>query len=32
MPVAVELVTQQNVNDYAGYGKKESKPPTPKGE
>jgi len=21
MPVAVELVTQQNVNDYAGYGK-----------
>lgn len=23
MPVAVELVTQQNVNDYIGYGKKE---------
>jgi len=26
MPVAVELVTQQNVDQYAGYGKKESKP------
>lgn len=24
MPVAVELVTQENVNDYAGYGKKDS--------
>ena len=24
MPVAVELVTQQNVNDYAGYGKKDN--------
>ena len=24
MPVAVELVTQQNVNEYAGYGKKDS--------
>lgn len=24
MPVAVELVTQENVNDYMGYGKKES--------
>lgn len=24
MPVAVELVTQENVNDYAGYGKKEN--------
>jgi ribose transport system substrate-binding protein len=23
MPVAVELVTQQNVNDYIGYGKKD---------
>jgi ABC-type sugar transport system substrate-binding protein len=23
MPVAVELVTQQNVNEYAGYGKKD---------
>jgi len=23
MPVAVELVTQENVNDYIGYGKKE---------
>ncbi|HEV8507095.1 MAG TPA: D-ribose ABC transporter substrate-binding protein [Chitinophagaceae bacterium] len=23
MPVAVELVTQDNINDYAGYGKKE---------
>jgi len=23
MPVAVELVTQENVSDYAGYGKKE---------
>lgn len=23
MPVAVELVTQQNINDYTGYGKKE---------
>jgi ribose transport system substrate-binding protein len=23
MPVAVELVTQENVNDYTGYGKKE---------
>ncbi|HEX8059906.1 MAG TPA: D-ribose ABC transporter substrate-binding protein, partial [Cyclobacteriaceae bacterium] len=23
MPVAVELVTQQNVDDYIGYGKKE---------
>jgi len=23
MPVAVELVTQENVNDYMGYGKKE---------
>jgi len=23
MPVAVELVTQENVNDYAGYGKKD---------
>jgi len=23
MPVAVELVTQQNVDDYTGYGKKE---------
>ena len=25
MPVAVELVTQENVNDYMGYGKKDSK-------
>jgi len=24
MPVAVELVTQENVNDYMGYGKKEN--------
>ena len=24
MPVAVELVTQKNVNDYAGYGKKDN--------
>ena len=24
MPVAVELVTQENVNDYIGYGKKDS--------
>jgi ABC-type sugar transport system substrate-binding protein len=24
MPVAVELVTQENVNDYAGYGKKDN--------
>jgi ABC-type sugar transport system substrate-binding protein len=24
MPVSVELVTQNNVNDYAGYGKKET--------
>jgi ribose transport system substrate-binding protein len=24
MPVAVELVTQENVNDYMGYGKKDS--------
>ena len=23
MPVAVELVTQENVNDYTGYGKKQ---------
>jgi len=23
MPVAVELVTQENINDYTGYGKKE---------
>ncbi len=23
MPVAVELVTQENINDYSGYGKKE---------
>ena len=23
MPVAVELVTRENVNDYTGYGKKE---------
>ena len=23
MPVAVELVTQENVSDYAGFGKKE---------
>jgi hypothetical protein len=30
MPVAVELVTQQNVNDYAGYGKKDNAP-NPKG-
>jgi len=22
MPVAVELVTQENINDYTGYGKK----------
>jgi ribose transport system substrate-binding protein len=32
MPVAVELVTQHNVSDYAGYGTKDSMPPTPKGE
>lgn len=23
MPVAVELVTQENVSDYTGYGKKD---------
>jgi len=23
IPVAVELVTQENINDYTGYGKKE---------
>jgi ribose transport system substrate-binding protein len=27
MPVAVELVTQENVKDYMGYGKKESTAP-----
>ena len=26
MPVAVELVTQENVNDYMGYGKKDNAP------
>ena len=26
MPVAVELVTQENVNDYIGYGKKDNAP------
>jgi ribose transport system substrate-binding protein len=26
MPVAVELVTQENVNDYMGYGKKDNNP------
>ena len=24
MPVAVELVTQENVNDYIGFGKKDN--------